>query len=404
MDEIELIDADSLYYEALDQPRMLIEGLLSQGLAILSGDAKIGKSWMVLWFCLQISKGEPIWGIPTSKCDVVYLALEDNKNRIQQRMQELTDDPPDNLHYGFSCGKLGAELEGQIRSVISQYPDLGILFVDTLQMIRENNSARTNCYAQDYKDLSVLKRLADEHGICIFLVHHNRKEKDGGNVFNDMSGSMGISGVADTCMVLQKDNRFGNTATLSITGRDVEERQLKLVMKTNVWQVMEEITPEKLRRQAIPEFMFRVAEMLLREQTFAGSMTELLQHLGITDLKPNVASRFLTQYYGEVLKPLRMGFSVSRKSSGRLVGLWMDVDPDDYDGPGRSETYASLFPERTNRDGRLLLSELPSQASLPSLASQPGQAADDGFRDITPEDDIPFETVSDHGYTGIANP
>ncbi|MBQ5953035.1 MAG: AAA family ATPase [Firmicutes bacterium] len=374
MDEIELIDAETLYYEALSQQKMLIEGLLSRGLAILSGDAKIGKSWMVLWFCLQISKGEPIWGIPTSKCDVVYLALEDSKARIQQRMQELTDDPPDNLHYGFSCGKLGAELESQIRTVISKYPALGILFIDTLQMVREGSSAKTNLYAQDYKDLSALKQLADEHGICIFLVHHNRKEKDSGNVFNDMSGSMGISGVADTCMVLQKDNRFGNTATLSITGRDVEERQLKLVMDKNVWQVTEEITSEKLRRQAIPEFMFRVAEMLLREQSFGGSMTELLQHLGIADLKPNVASRYLTQYYGEVLEPLRMGFSISRKSAGRLVGLWMDVDPDDYDGPERSEIYASLFPERAKHDGQLSLPAAASLPSQPSLGKEPEQA------------------------------
>ena len=391
MDEIELIDADSLYYEAMDQPRMLIEGLLSRGLAILSGDAKIGKSWMVLWFCLQISKGEPIWGIPTSKCDVVYLALEDSKSRIQQRMQELTDDPPENLHYGFSCGKLGAELESQIRSVIRKYSDLGILFIDTLQMVRENSSAKTNFYAQDYKDLSTLKRLADEHGICIFLVHHNRKEKDSGNVFNDMSGSMGISGVADTCMVLQKDNRFGNTATLSITGRDIEERQLKLIMEKNIWQVTEEITSDKLQRRDIPEFMFLVAEMLLKEGMFIGNMTELLQHLGITDLQPNVASRYLTRYYRDVLAPLQMEFVVGRKSTGRTISLWMNVDPDDYDGPARSEIYASLFPERTHRDGHFPLHGSTSQASLPSQASRPDHKADNGFRDITPDDDIPFD-------------
>ena len=114
MNKIQLIDAETLYYKPLAHPRMLIDGILADGLAVMAGDSKIGKSWMVLWLCLQISKGEPVWGIPTRKTDVVYLALEDREWRIQQRMQELTEAPPENLHFGFSCGQLGSELESQI--------------------------------------------------------------------------------------------------------------------------------------------------------------------------------------------------------------------------------------------------------------------------------------------------
>ena len=101
-------------------------------------------------------------------------------------------------------------------------------------MVRDNVSGKTNAYAQDYRDLSALKKIADDHNMCIFLVHHNRKERDGSNVFNDMTGSTGIAGVADTCMILRKEERFGNNAVLSITGRDVEEKQLKLTMPKNI--------------------------------------------------------------------------------------------------------------------------------------------------------------------------
>ena len=76
MNKLQLIDADTLYYKPLAHPQMLIDGVLSDGLAILAGDSKIGKSWMVLWLCLQISRGEAVWGLPTRKTDVVYLALE----------------------------------------------------------------------------------------------------------------------------------------------------------------------------------------------------------------------------------------------------------------------------------------------------------------------------------------
>ena len=59
MNKIQLIDAETLYYKPLAHPRMLIDGILADGLAVMAGDSKIGKSWMVLWLCLQIGKGHP---------------------------------------------------------------------------------------------------------------------------------------------------------------------------------------------------------------------------------------------------------------------------------------------------------------------------------------------------------
>lgn len=86
-----IISADTLYYKPLDHPRMLIDGILSDGLAILSGDSKIGKSWMILWFCLKIIHGEPIWGLPTAKTDAVYLALEDRDEQTRNNYKLWTD-------------------------------------------------------------------------------------------------------------------------------------------------------------------------------------------------------------------------------------------------------------------------------------------------------------------------
>ena len=103
--------------------------------------------------------------------------------------------------------------------------------------------------------------------MCIFLVHHNRKEHDGSNGFNDMTGSTGIAGVADTSMVLRKEDRFGNDAVLSITGRDIEEKRLKLAMRKNVWEVTEALDTSALRRERIPQFLFQLADYLLKEKS-----------------------------------------------------------------------------------------------------------------------------------------
>ena len=365
MEKLHLISADTLFYQPLDHPKMLIDGILSNGLAILSGDSKIGKSWMVLWLCLKISQGEPVWGLPTAQTDVIYLALEDNDWRIQQRMQELIDEPPKNLHFGFSCGKLGAELEGQIKGVLEDNPNTGLLFIDTLQMIRDNVSSRVNAYAQDYKDLSALKKIADDHKMCIFLVHHNRKEHDGSNVFNDMTGSTGIAGVADTCMVLRKEDRFGNDAVLSITGRDIEEKRLKLTMRKNVWEVMEALDTSALRRERIPQFLFQIADYLLKEKSFTGTVTELLAAIGDETTKANVASKLITRHFNEVFAPLGFKMDQKRVADARLMVWQLNDDDDGNDGQRRNETLASL---RQQYDDTPSFSQTSSQSSFASWA------------------------------------
>ena len=52
----------------------------------LTGAPKVGKSWLVLWLANQVSKGEPVWGLKTEKCGVLYISLEDTFQRMQQRL------------------------------------------------------------------------------------------------------------------------------------------------------------------------------------------------------------------------------------------------------------------------------------------------------------------------------
>ena len=372
MNKIQLVDAETLYYKPLAHPRMLIDGFLPDGLAVMAGDSKIGKSWMVLWLCLQIGKGEPVWGIPTRKTDVVYLALEDREWRIQQRMQELTEALPENLHFGFTCGQLGSELESQIEAVLQDYPSTGLIFIDTLQMIRDNVSGKVNAYAQDYRDLSSLKKIADNHGICIFLVHHTRKDRDSSNIFNDMTGSTGIMGVADTVMILRKEERFGDAAALCITGRDVEEKKLKMQMCGVHWEITEGLNADDLRRERIPNFVYEVVEFLFEHSKFQGTATELLAAVGNTELKPNVASKYLTRYYSKVFLPMGISYEYRKTAAARLIILELHDGADGHDDASGNEGLAS---QKVLNDGSAPLTLLPSQPSSASWREADGNEA-----------------------------
>ena len=75
----------------------VIDGLIAQGLYILAGAPKVGKSWLALDMCLSIAKGEKILGLKTSQGTALYLCLEDSYARIQYRLYELTDEPTEML-------------------------------------------------------------------------------------------------------------------------------------------------------------------------------------------------------------------------------------------------------------------------------------------------------------------
>ena len=93
------IDADTLMYKPLPKSSFLVDGLIPQGVHLISGSAKIGKSWMVLGLALKVAAGEPVWGIETTKCDVLYLCLEDSYQRIRYGLIKLTDEAPANLRF-----------------------------------------------------------------------------------------------------------------------------------------------------------------------------------------------------------------------------------------------------------------------------------------------------------------
>ena len=106
------------------------------------------------------------------------------------------------------------------------------MVIDTLQKVRTadpNNGA----YASDYQDMSALKFLADRRGIGLLLVHHLRKQ-GASDPFQQISGSNGLMGAADTIWLLQRQ-RMSDTARLLVTGRDMDSCTLHLQTRDCIW-------------------------------------------------------------------------------------------------------------------------------------------------------------------------
>ena len=167
------VDGRTLMDRPLEPPNFVVDTLISQGLHILAGSPKVGKSWLALWLAVTVAKGEPVWGMSVKQGTTLYLCLEDSTLRIQNRLFEITEDAPANVHFSTNSDTLGKGLEEQLCAFLTEHPDTVLVIIDTLQMIR--GAGYDNTYANDYRDLSALKRIADAHGIAILLIHHLAK-------------------------------------------------------------------------------------------------------------------------------------------------------------------------------------------------------------------------------------
>ena len=260
--QLSVIDGETLLDMNLSLPKFCVKSLLPQGLSILGGAPKVGKSWMVMDLCVRIAKGEPIWNLETTKGTALYLCLEDPYFRVQQRLGCITDDAPAN------------DLEGQILKFVREHPDTVLVVIDTFQMVRRSNGEPS--YGGDYEELQKLKRIADTQRISILMVHHLRKQSDRDPV-NKLSGTTGISGAVDAIFVLDKDERKQNGAKLICTGRDIEYRELELRFSkdTCIWELLSDSldAPENLMPQEMVKFLAFMQVTVF----FCGTNTELAE-------------------------------------------------------------------------------------------------------------------------------
>ena len=312
----------------------VIDGLIAQGLYILAGAPKVGKSWLALDMCLSIAKGEKILGLKTSQGTALYLCLEDSYARIQNRLYELTDEPTEMLYFSVMSDPIGGGLEEQIEGFMSEHRDLKIVFIDTLQMVRSDTDSS---YGSDYKELSVLEALADKLEIAIIVVHHTRKCRDT-DPFNMISGSTGLSGCVDGSMVLIETKRGSRNAKIFCVGRDIENAEINLHFDSDLkkWIVTDELSTSKTKDNI---FLAALYVYIKKKIDFSGTASELIEKLkSVSDetFYPNRVTRDLVQN-GYTLRKYGINFQYKRTRNGRLIILHYDRERDSSDSKNTSE-------------------------------------------------------------------
>ncbi|HXI17797.1 MAG TPA: AAA family ATPase [Chloroflexota bacterium] len=235
-----VFSATSLMAETFADPRYAVSGLLPEGLCILAGKPKMGKSWLGLCLALAVAGGTPALGVvEVDAGDVLYMALEDGRRRLQRRLNDLlNDDPaPERLSLAVEWPRFPEGITA-IEEWLIAHPEARLIVVDTFKRVRPEEKRGASMYGQDYEAIAPLTDLAHTYSVSIVVVMHTRK-MDAEDPIDLISGSLGLSGAADGALVMQRV-RGQQDALLHVIDRDAEdsEKALRWNIATGGWLLL----------------------------------------------------------------------------------------------------------------------------------------------------------------------
>ncbi len=297
----------------------MVNNLIPVGLHLLAGLPKVGKSWLALWLVLAVAKGEDVWGNSATQGTTLYLCFEDNDSRIQNRLLEITEEAPSNVHFCTEPSTFQSGLLEQIENFVEEHPDTNLVIIDTLQLAK--GTSTDSSYASDYADLLPLKELTYKLNIAVILVHHLKKKEEP-DKFHQISGTTGLQGVVDGMFVLAQKRGRERLAVLHCMGRDFPQRELEVIRnESNVWEFISDSLQEELNHLA--NLRDAVISVLKTQPHFLGTATELstlLQSHSVDKFSPRTLSKNLLLCQKDLEKN-KILFSNRRSNGKRLIEL-----------------------------------------------------------------------------------
>jgi RecA-family ATPase len=231
---LKTITADVLQKTVIPPVIWLVEDILTEGLTIIAGSSKVGKSIFAINLIVAVATESKALGKFTAKKGtVLYLALEDPLRRIQERFKPHWGDAgaPPNLHFVEKAGfpRLDAGGMDQLEGFVKDHPDTKLIVIDTWSKVSPARSSKKTLYENDADNWTLLFNFAQKHRISVVVLHHTRKSVagDSDDWLDEISGSMGVTASADSIIRFTR-KRGGTSGKIDIATREGEERSYAL--------------------------------------------------------------------------------------------------------------------------------------------------------------------------------
>lgn len=295
-----------LHQAVLPEQKQIVPGMLPVGLALLVGRPKMAKSIMALNACCSVCTGGEFLGVKVEQGGALYFALEDGKYRLNMRVKRIFGENPrsDVMDNSYCLTDMPALDEGGLEAIekwLTSHPHIKLIVLDPLGRILSRAKGGQNIFQHEYKQLAPLQRLALAHGVCILIIHHQRKQMSQ-DIVDSISGSMAIAAVADSILILRREARTRTDAVLSITGRDIPDQELALSFNSDnlTWSCLgnaEDYSRSKERTEIVD--LLKGSELPLRASEIARALGKNEKTTGGLLAKLVVDGAILKSGYGQ---------------------------------------------------------------------------------------------------------
>ena len=319
---LETITANTLINTEYPPLQFAIEQILPQGIFILAGSGKIGKSWLILDMCVSVATGATFWNYGTTSGEVLCLALEDNHRRLQSRLLEINEkiETP-KLHFAISSMGISNGLIDQVNDFIEAYPNTKFIVIDTLENIR-NTEVETSMYSHDYNDIKALRTITDAHDVTVILVHHTRKMFDP-DPLNMLTGSTGLVGAVDGVWVLEKEKRTENKGKLTIANRDTEGYCFKVEFDKDNCKWLNLGNYEEITSDDDSDFCNIINNFV--NYRWQGTATELVESITETNISATAITKKLNKNKDILFSVYGIRYDYERTKNKRIITLFREV-------------------------------------------------------------------------------
>lgn len=287
------MDAADLLALDLKPARIVVPDLIAVGTTVLASLPKLGKSWMCVQLSVECALGGEFLGRKVEQGDVLYLPLEDGKERTQRRLKKVLAGrtvPRGSLTIRWDSPPLGEGMEAMISEWLDAHPRASMILVDTLGRVRTPGDGRRNAYQVDVQDVGRIQSLVRDRDVALILVHHTKKGKEDDFV-SQVSGTLGIAGSADTVLIVNR-KRLVELATIEVTSREMVEDSIGVRFVDALWEAAPEaLAGVSTQRLAVydaiklhgPLWPVAIARLLRAERTSIQHLVNSLLEDGLVE-------------------------------------------------------------------------------------------------------------------------
>lgn len=243
-----IITAKELIEMEMKKMTWYVNEILPEGVTLVVAKPKVGKSALILYLMVQIALQNKIWDtFSTKKAKILYLPYDDPMRRMKDRITRISEalnignlEQLNNLYVRNKEELKKISVKDNLVSVFSEIKQAGfdIVIIDTLHLAFDFKHYDFNVYKNEYDNMSLIKKTAEELGLSLVIVHHAKKGESL-DVIDAASGSNGMTGAVDTIWTII-NSQFDNSKLLHVTGKEVETNTYQLQMEpdTFLWSML----------------------------------------------------------------------------------------------------------------------------------------------------------------------